>query len=199
MQPQFLFGLLAVAPLAAQSAAPTSSVPPAATGSTPSPAPANGVDLHGIAQALTNVKKVPAPNKCGQSPGDQTRRGVMSVLGSVGGLLIPGAGMAAAIALPVATILSDQLLTMLDCKEQQQAAKATLQAVRGEEVGTKVDWKSESRPNVSGASIIRAKSTLADGSLCLTVTDIVIIDGEETTVAKKMCRKKGASAFVRVV
>ena len=123
----------------------------------------------------------------------------MSVVGSVGSLLIPGAGMAAAVGLPVAAILSDQLLTMLDCKEQQQAAKATLVAVRGEEVGTKVDWNSESRPNVSGASIVKAKATLADGSLCLTVTDIVIIDGEETTVAKEMCRKKGASAFVRVV
>jgi hypothetical protein len=39
---------------------------------------------------------------------------------------------------------------------------------------------------------------MADGSTCMTVTDVVIVDGEETTVPKKMCRAKGASAFARV-
>ena len=39
---------------------------------------------------------------------------------------------------------------------------------------------------------------MADGGQCLTVTDVVIVDGEETTVPKKMCRAKGASAYARV-
>ena len=43
-----------------------------------------------------------------------------------------------------------------------------------------------------------APKKLADGGQCLTVTDVVIVDGEETTVPKKMCRAKGASAYARV-
>lgn len=143
------------------------------------------------------MHSVPAPNKCGQSPEDQARRSAVSVLGSIGGLLVPGAGMVAAVALPAAAYLSDQLLTMLDCKEQQQAAKATEKAIRGG-VGTEVSWKSETRPNVTGRSKVTAQEKLADGSGCLTVTDVVIVEGQETTVPKRMCRAKGASGYVRV-
>jgi hypothetical protein len=39
---------------------------------------------------------------------------------------------------------------------------------------------------------------LADGSQCLTVSDVVIVDGEETNVPKKMCKAKGASGYVKV-
>lgn len=155
--------------------------------------------MHGIAQALGSVKKVPGPaNKCGQSPEDNGRRAAVSVLGSAAGFLVPGVGgMVAAVALPAASFLSDQLLSMLDCKEQQQAAKATQQAIRGG-VGTEISWKSETRPNVTGRSKVTAKEQLADGSGCLTVTDVVIVEGEETTVPKRMCRAKGASGYVRV-
>jgi hypothetical protein len=89
------------------------------------------------------------------------------------------------VALPAAAILSDRLLTMLDCKEQQQASAATMQAVRGG-VGTEVASESETRPKVSGVSKVTAKQELADGSQCLTVTDVVIVEGEETSVPKKM-------------
>ena len=116
-----------------------------------------------------------------------------SVLGSVGG----GVGTVASVALPAATLLGDELLRLLDCKEQQQAAKATNDAIRGG-VGTEVAWKSESRANVAGSSRVTGEEKLADGGTCLTVTDVVIVDGEETTVPKKMCRARGASAFARV-
>jgi len=89
------------------------------------------------------------------------------------------------VALPAAAILSDRLLTILDCKEQQQASAATMQAVRGG-VGTEVASESETRPKVSGVSKVTAKQELADGSQCLTVTDVVIVEGEETSVPKKM-------------
>jgi len=103
----------------------------------------------------------------------------------------------AAVALPATVYLTDKLLTMLDCNEQQQASKATEQAIRGG-VGTEVTWKSETRPNVAGRSKVTAQQKLADGSQCLTVTDVVIVEGEETTVPKRMCRASGASGFVRV-
>jgi hypothetical protein len=78
-----------------------------------------------------------------------------------------------------------------------QAAQATDEAVRGG-LGTEVGWTSESRPNVSGKSTVTAAQQLADGGQCLTVTDVVIVDGEETTVPKKMCKANGASGYVKV-
>jgi hypothetical protein len=192
-----LSGLVLLGQVAAQT---TNSAPPppAGTPSATAPAAADQVDLKGIAQALATAKAVPA-DKCGESAKDQQRRSAISALGTVGGLLIPvpGAGGAlAAAAVPVATLLTDKLLSMLDCKEQQQAAHATLEAMRGG-VGTEVSWKSESRPNVTGSSKVTAQQKLADGSECLTVTDVIIVEGEETTVPKKMCRAKGASGYVR--
>jgi hypothetical protein len=123
--------------------------------------------------------------------------GLASAIG--GGLLghAGAAGSVVAASLPAVSYLGDELLKMLDCKEQQQAAKATDQAIRGG-VGTEVSWKSETRPNVSGTSTVTGQEQMADGGNCLTVTDVVIVDGEETTVPKKMCRAKGASAYAKV-
>ncbi len=116
-----------------------------------------------------------------------------SVLGQVGGT----AGTVASLALPAASMLGEELLRLLDCKEQQQAAQATDQAIRGG-VGTEVAWKSESRANVTGRSKVTAAEQLADGGQCVTVTDVVIVDGEETTVPKRMCRARGASGYAKV-
>ena len=106
-------------------------------------------------------------------------------MGSVGGLL------------PTSQLLSEALIAVLDCKEQQQAAAATNEAVRGG-VGTTTTWTSETRPNVTGSSSVTAEEQLADGSHCMTVTDVVIVDGEETTAPKRMCRKPGTSGYARV-
>jgi hypothetical protein len=142
------------------------------------------------------------PKQCNDTPQKRAKRSMFgsmlgsvagSVLGSVGGSV----GTVASVALPAATLLGDELLRLLDCKEQQQAAKATNEAIRGG-VGTEVTWKSESRANVTGRSKVTGEEKLADGGTCLTVTDVVIVDGEETTVPKKMCRARGASAFARV-
>jgi hypothetical protein len=141
------------------------------------------------------------PQKCQDSAEKKAKRSMFgSVLGGLAGRLAPRAGVAGdvvAVTLPATSYLTDQLLKLLDSKEQQQAAKATDQAVRGG-VGTEVSWKSESRANVSGSSKVTGEEQLADGSQCLTVSDVVIVDGEETTVPKKMCRAKGASGYVKV-
>jgi len=139
--------------------------------------------------------------QCKESPEKKAKRSMFggllgnvagSMLGQVGGT----AGMVASYALPVASLLSDELLKLLDCKEQQQAAKATDEAIRGG-VGTEVAWKSETRANVTGRSKVTAEEKLADGSQCLTVNDVVIVEGEETTVPKRMCRARGGSGFAR--
>ncbi len=142
-----------------------------------------------------------SPAKCQDTPQKQARRSMFgSIIGSIGGGILGHAGAAGSVvaaALPATSYLTDELLKMLDCKEQQQAAKATDEAIRGG-VGTEVSWKSDSRANVSGTSKVTGKEQLADGGDCLTVTDVVIVDGEETTVPKKMCRAKGASGYARV-
>ena len=141
------------------------------------------------------------PQQCQDTAEKKAKRSMFgSMLGSIGGSLLGRAGAAGSVvaaSLPAVSYLSDELLKMLDCKEQQQAAKATDQAIRGG-VGTEVSWTSETRPNVKGTSKVTGKEQLADGGDCLTVTDVVIVDGEETTVPKKMCRAKGASGYAKV-
>ena len=142
-----------------------------------------------------------AQNQCADTPQKKARRSLFGgVLGSIGGAVLGQvggtAGAVASAALPAASLLGDELLRMLDCKEQQQAAKATDDAMRGG-VGSEVAWQSESRPNVRGVSKVTGEEKLADGGNCLTVTDVVIVDGEETTVPKRMCRARGASGYAK--
>ena len=154
-----------------------------------------------IVVAAPATAQAQSPSRCADSEAKKARRSMFgSVLGSLGGSVLGRVGAPSevwSLALPATSYLGDQLLKILDCKEQQQAAKATEQAVRGG-VGAEVSWKSESRPNVSGTSKVTGQEQLADGGQCLTVNDVVIVEGEETTVPKKMCRAKGASAFARV-
>jgi len=139
--------------------------------------------------------------QCQDTAAKQARRSMFgSILGNIGSSVLGRVGAnsnVVSLALPAASYLGDELLKLLDCKEQQQAAKATDEAIRGG-VGTEVSWKSDSRPNVSGTSKVTGQEQLADGSQCMTVTDVVIVDGEETTVPKKMCRAKGATGYVKV-
>jgi len=141
------------------------------------------------------------PHQCADTAEKKARRSMFgSLLGSIGGTVLGQTGVSGTVvslALPASSYLTDELLKMLDCKEQQQAAKATDQAIRGG-VGTEVSWTSESRPNVSGRSKVTGEEKLADGGQCMTVNDVVIVDGEETTVPKRMCRAKGASGYARV-
>ena len=144
----------------------------------------------------------PPAQKCADTAAKKAKRSMFgNMLGSIGGAVIGQfggtAGAVASAALPAASMLGEELLRMLDCKEQQQAASATDAAIRGG-VGTEIAWKSESRANVSGKSKVTAAEQLADGGQCMTVTDVVIVDGEETTVAKRMCRARGATGYAKV-
>jgi predicted lipid-binding transport protein (Tim44 family) len=140
----------------------------------------------------------PEQGKCADTPQKKAKRSMFgSILGGfAGGVLGQAGGMGgmAASLIPVGSILADELLKLLDCKEQKQAANATTEAIRGG-VGTEVKWQSETRQNVSGVSKVTGEQQLADGTHCMTVTDVVIIDGEETTVPKQMCRGQGDSGY----
>lgn len=97
----------------------------------------------------------------------------------------------------VGQVLGEAMVGLLDCDEQVQAANATELAVQGG-VGTTSTWASETRPGVTGSSTVTAMEEEPGGGACITVTDIVIIDGEETRVPKRMCRRPPSNRFVRV-
>lgn len=128
------------------------------------------------------------------SPGRSIRRGILggiarSALGRIGG----PANLATAY-LPVDEILDETISGLLDCREQQKAAGATNEAIRGG-VGTSASWESESRPGVHGTSTVTAQE--GDGQ-CMTVTDVVIVDGQETRAPKRMCRRPPNNRYARV-
>ena len=155
----------------------------------------------GTAHAQAQAQPPAGQQQCADTAQKKAKRSMFgSMIGSIGGSVLGSfggnAGAVASLAMPAASYLGEELLRMLDCKEQQQAAKATDQAIRGG-VGTEVAWQSETRPNVSGRSKVTGEEKLADGGNCMTVTDVVIVDGEETTVPKRMCRKAGASGYAK--
>ena len=142
--------------------------------------------------------------QCEQTPARQTRR---SIIGGVAGGLIGRAVGSNSVTstvgnwIPAQSMLTDALLNLLDCREQQKAAQATEQVTTQAETrgaGTTVAWRSDSRPGVSGTSTVTAVDTPgASGRRCMTVTDVVIVDGEETTVPKRMCRTPPSARYAR--
>ena len=121
--------------------------------------------------------------------------------GVAGGLLgnTPVGRLAAIATLaPVGALIGDAIASRLNCREQLQAAAATEEAVRGG-VGTTTTWTSDTRENVTGSStVVAADASTPNAAQCLTVTDIIIVDGEETRAPKRMCRRPPTNAFVRV-
>ena len=124
-----------------------------------------------------------------------------------------------------ASILTNAIACKLDEKEQKQAADATLAVTRGDDttgtvaVGQTAEWTSSSRKNVTGKSTIVAVeqlpaapaaspgkgkgkggnkdggTQLASASQCITVSDVVIVAGEETTASKRMCKAPGQARY----
>lgn len=102
--------------------------------------------------------------------------------------------------------LTEAIACRLDPEEQAQAAEATLRATRSDEfgeegeddlpaVGSSASWTSATRDDVSGTSTVTAREE-TDGDLdCITVTDVIIVKGEETTANKRMCRPPGSRRY----
>ena len=108
-----------------------------------------------------------------------------------------GGGRVANIVSPMSSMLGDAIMGLLDCREQEQAATATETAVCGGNVGDSSSWQSESRPGVTGTSTVTAVDT-SGGDDCMTVTDVIIVDGQETTAPKRMCKRPPSNRYVRV-
>lgn len=100
--------------------------------------------------------------------------------------------------------LSSEIACKLDPQEQAQAAEATLEATRGSgndstsapRVGASSAWESNTRDDVSGTSTVTARERGGgDGQDCITVTDVIIVRGEETRADKRMCRPPGSARY----
>jgi surface antigen len=151
--------------------------------------PSTAVDGAAIAQSRTG-------QTCQRSPQRQQRNSAIS--GIARGVLGRFGGGAANIVMPMSSMLGDAIMNMLDCHEQEQAASATETAVRGGNVGNSASWQSESRPGVTGTSTVTAVNNNSPDGQCMTVTDVVIVDGEETRAPKQMCRRPPSNRYVRV-
>lgn len=141
-----------------------------------------------------------ADGQCQNSDQRRARgRGIGGMLGGIargmGGRI---GGMAGVLAnnIPVAEMLGEAIANLLDQCEQQKAATATDEAIRGG-VGTRVEWQSDTRPGVTGTSVVTAQEQASGGVDCMTVTDIIIVDGEETQAPKRMCRRPPSTRYVR--
>ncbi len=65
----------------------------------------------------------------------------------------------------------------------------------GPAVGQSASWTSGTRDNVTGTSTVTGRDETGDGSDCIFVTDIIIVEGEETRAEKRMCRPPGSARY----
>ncbi|MFA6219938.1 MAG: hypothetical protein WC692_09205 [Erythrobacter sp.] len=160
---------------------------------------------------LGRVPSPTAPTTTDGCPKGKSRSAGSSIAGSLLGSLAGDAATRAGINysfVPIAG-LTDQLTAAIACKldpeEQKQAAQATLDATRGEgeaaevAVGSTASWTSETREDVSGMSTVIARNDREErGMQCITVTDVIIVKGEETRADKRMCRRPPAARYALI-
>lgn len=149
------------------------------------------------AAAAVEAAQADGQDRC-ENRESRRRRG--NIIGGIGGRVLGRAGVPSSVVgvgIPTQELLSEAVMSMLDCREREQAAGATNEAIRGG-VGTTTSWRSETRPNVSGSSTVTAQNAEAGGGDCMTVTDIVIVEGEETRAPKTLCRRPPSQRYVRV-
>lgn len=117
------------------------------------------------------------------------------LIGGVAGNAVGLKGIGTAVSGLFGAVLVAEIACQLDEKEQKVAAEATVALTKKEEVGATANWTSPTREGVAGSSTITALNTEPNGSKCLSITDIAIVEGEETRVAKRMCRTKPGEPY----
>lgn len=145
------------------------------------------------AKPAKTAASTPAAKRC-----KTARAGGNLVGGLLGGLGGRAAGLKNAgslIASQFVGVLAGEIACQLTEKEQKQAEAATVAVVKQESVGAVSTWQSPTREGVSGSSTVTAVAAQPNGRKCLTITDVVIVDGEETQVSKQMCRKSNGEGY----
>ena len=167
--------------------------------SAPAQAQFGGI-LGGAIRGGANAAASPDRNGC---PKGRKRSSGSRIAGGILGGAAGGAGGVFSY-LPVAQF-TDQISAAIACKldpaEQEQAAEATLTATRSDgsgeaEVGSMAAGTSNTREQVSGTSTVVARDDDDnDGLQCITVSDVIIVKGEETRADKRMCRRPPAARY----
>ena len=153
---------------------------------------------------------------CGPGKKADKGRGVLgSLLGGAVDQLARNVGLPSFLPVPQ---FSDQILEIIACRldpeEQKQAAEATLAITRTDdsaiqpEIGASAEWISATRANVSGTSTVTARGGdngggngggkdggKGGGRDCITLTDVVIVEGVEARADKRMCRAPGSARY----
>lgn len=138
-------------------------------------------------------KQKAASNGCGRA---RKRGGVLgSILGGVAGQAAGLDGIGTLLAAGAGGVLVGEIACQLTKEEQEEAVAATRAVTEQEEVGAVAEWKSPTREGVSGSSTVTALASRPNGRKCMTITDIAIIEGEETRIEKQMCKSRGDKAY----
>lgn len=168
--------------------------PPAAKVADVTPAPKT-TNLAKTSKTKASASTAATPCK------SQKRKGsfVGGLLGSVAGQAAGLRGAGALIASQFAGILVSEIACQLNEKEQEKAAGATTEVVKKETVGAVAVWQSPNRSGVTGSSTVTALNSDPSGTRCLSITDVAIVEGVETRVAKQMCRKPGDDRYTMLV
>lgn len=161
--------------------------------------------LPAAASSAAMVQSTVGSRNCEPTPARSTRRSILGGIGrAIADRVVGSNPVTNTIGgyIPARTMLTDAFVDILDCDEQQKAARATDEVTTRAEVqgvGASSAWRSESRPGVSGTSTVTAVDTPgAGGRRCMTVRDVVIVDGEETSMPKRVCRTPPSTRYARV-
>ncbi len=160
----------------------------------------------GLLRKVTSPTPTPSPSEKDNGGCPKGKKGSSVGRGILGGVIRDAVGDAASKAgvysyVPIGEVsgtLTDAIACRLDPGEQVQAAAATEEVTRGEEVGATSSWTSATRENVSGSSTVASVNNEGGGRKCMNVTDVVIVEGEETRVSKRMCKGPGEARYVIV-
>ncbi|GAA0473676.1 hypothetical protein GCM10009096_13790 [Parasphingorhabdus litoris] len=142
---------------------------------------------------VKSAKRSKGPQKCKKA---KKRGGLLGgILGGVAGNAAGLGKIGTLISSGVGAVLVSEIACQLTEDEQKEAAEATVEVTKKEEVGATATWKSPTRAGVSGSSTVTALNTEPNGRKCLNITDVAIIDGQETRVSKRMCRGQDEEGY----
>lgn len=167
----------------------------------PVPASAVKVAAPDVVEKAPKKKNEEAKHASSDAPDPKCKRArkrggaIGGLLGGVAGNAVGLKGVGTLVSGLVGAVLVAEIACQLDEKEQKVAAEATVAVTKKEEVGATAKWTSPTREGVAGSSTITALNTEPNGSKCLSITDIAIVEGEETRVSKRMCRAKPGEPY----
>lgn len=170
--------------------------------------------------AVQGSQSAEAAEGCENEEGGSAARGVLGgILGGAARRTANRVGLGSFVPVEQFTdTIAKEIACQLQPEEQEQAANATVEITTptvdeegnevAPEVGRTASWTSSTREGVSGTSTVTARENPGrgrgigqgngGGNDCITVTDVIIVEGEETRADKRMCRLAGSPRYTIV-